>query len=71
MCLAQGHILVRPVRLTPGALPSRVKHSTTELPKVVNKLFQNIRISSVKTLGAPILKVNMVVSYNRQLMFQP
>ena len=30
MCLAQGHNAVKPVRLEPAALWSRVKHSTTE-----------------------------------------
>ena len=31
MCIAQGHNAVMPIRLKPGALRSRVKHSTTEL----------------------------------------
>ena len=33
MCLAQGHNAVTPVRLDPVASRSRVKHSTTELPR--------------------------------------
>ena len=42
MCLAQGHNAVTLVRLEPVAPRSLVKHSTTELPKVlllVLKLF--------------------------------
>ena len=30
MCLAKGHIAVKPVMLEPAAPRSRVKHSTTE-----------------------------------------
>ena len=41
MCLAQGHNAVTPIRLEPAALRSRVKYSTTEplrsLQKGLNK----------------------------------
>ena len=40
MCLAQGHIAVKPVRLEPATPRSLVKHSTTELPTI----FSHIRI---------------------------
>ena len=50
MCLAQGHNTVKPVRLEPKPLRSRVKHSTTEplhSPKV--PVYQTVsRMNRVK-----------------------
>ena len=39
MCLAQGHNAVTPVRLEPATPQSRVKHSTTALPRKYNHAF--------------------------------
>ena len=39
MCLAQGHNAVMPVRLVPAAPRSRVKHSTTEPLRSLDKVW--------------------------------
>ena len=36
-CLAEGHNAVTPMRLEPAAPRSRVKHSTTELPRLLSE----------------------------------
>ena len=44
MCLAQGHNAVMLVRLEPAALQSRVKHSTTEPPRIMMTKYYEVII---------------------------
>ena len=54
MCLAQGHNAVTPVRLEPAAPLSRVKHSTTEPLRSLNReifyvsfIILNVRVDMI------------------------
>ena len=40
MCLAQGHKAVMTVRLKSASPPTRVKHSTTELPTFLYQVYK-------------------------------